>query len=336
MVLRSTIARSSHAIAGALLALLLLISPLFAQAQQAGRTPRIGIVWNYSPVGAASFAAAFRQGLSALGYVEGQTILLEERWTGGKLDRLAPLTAELIRLKVDVLVTTTTPAARAAQRGTRTIPIVMTMVSDPVESGLVANLARPGANITGLSSMHPELSRKRLELLKEVIPRVSRVAALSNPSNPIASPLLRETAAAARDLGLQLQVVEARDSAGLDGAFSAMTKERADALVVIPDFVFQDQQSRIVALAAKSRLPAMYPWKEPVEAGGLMAYGASIPDILRRAPVYVDKILKGAKPGDLPIEQPAKLELVINMKAANALGLRIPPAVLVRADQVIE
>jgi putative ABC transport system substrate-binding protein len=212
----------------------------------------------------------------------------------------------------------------------------MTMVSDPVESGLVANLARPGANITGLSSMHPELSRKRLELLKEVIPRVSRVAALSNPSNPIASPLLRETAAAARDLGLQLQIVEARDSAGIDGAFSAMTKERADALVVIPDFVFQDQQSRIVALAAKSRLPAMYPWKEPVEAGGLMAYGASIPDILRRAPVYVDKILKGAKPGDLPIEQPAKLELVINMKAANALGLRIPPAVLMRADQVIE
>ncbi len=334
--MRHTSARPSHPIAGAVLALLLLISPLVAQAQQAGRAPRIGILWNYSPAGASSFATAFRQGLGALGYVEGQTILLEERWTGGKLDRLAPLAAELVRLNVDVLVTTTTPAARAAQQATRTIPIVMTMVSDPVESGLVANVARPGANITGLSSMHPELSRKRLELLKEVIPKVSRVAVLANPSNPIAPPLLRETAAAARDLGLQLQVAEVRNSADLDGAFSAMKRERADALVVIPDFVFLEQQSRVVALAAKSRLPAMYPWREPVDAGGLMAYGASLPDILRRAPVYVDKILKGAKPGDLPIEQPAKFELVINMKTAKALGLRIPPATLARADQVIE
>ena len=336
MVLRPTIARLSRAGTGTLLVLLLLISPLAAEAQQARKVPRIGILWNYSPIIASSFADAFRQGLVGLGYVEGQTVVLEERWAEGRFDRLLPLAAELVRLNVDILVTTSTPAARAAQQATRTIPLVMTLVSDPVESGLVANLARPGGNVTGLSLMHPELSRKRLALLKEVTPKVSRVAVLSNPSNPNTSPLLRETAAAARDLGVQLQVVEVRDSTGLDSAFSAMTRERAGALVVMPDFVFQDQRRRIVEFAAKSRLPAMYPWREPVDAGGLMAYGASIPDILRRAAVYVDKILKGAKPAELPIEQPAKLELVINMKAAKALGLRIPPVVLARADQVIE
>jgi putative ABC transport system substrate-binding protein len=313
-----------------------LSAPLAAEAQQAGKVPRIGILWSVSSTIASPWAAAFRQELGRLGYVEGQTIALEERWAEGRFDRLAPLAAELGRLNVDILVTTTTPGARAAQQASRTIPIVMTLVSDPVGSGVVANLARPGGNVTGLSLMHPELSRKRLELLKEVVPKVSRVAILSNPSNPIAPPLLRETEAAARGLGVQIQVVEVRNSAGLDGAFSAMTRDRAGALVVTPDFVFMDQRMRIVDLAAKSRLPAMYAWREPVDAGGLMAYGASIPDILRRAAGYVDKIIKGAKPADLPIEQPAKLELVINQKMAKALGLTIPRSLLLRADQVIE
>ena len=314
----------------------LLAAPLATQAQQPGKVPRVGILWSVSFAITSPWGAAFRQELGRLGYVEGRTILLEERWSEGKSDRLASLAAELLRLNVDILVTTTTPAALAAQQATKTIPIVMTLVSDPVESGLVASLARPGANITGLSLMHPDVSRKRLELLKEVVPQVSRVAVLSNPSNPITPPLLRETAAAARDQGVQVQVVEVRDSSGLDRAFAAVTKGRAGALLVMPDPVFQDQRGGIVEFAAKSRLPTMYPWREPADGGGLMAYGASIPDILRRAAGYVDKILKGAKPGDLPVEQPTKFELVINLKTAKALGLTIPPSLLQRADQVIE
>ena len=336
MVVRPTLARVLRARVGTLLALLLLIAPLTAEPQQMAKVPRIGILWPYSRAIASPFADAFRQGLHGLGYVEGQTIALEERWAEGRIDRLASLAAELVRLNVDILVTSSTPAARAAQQATKTIPIVMTLVSDPLESGLVASLARPGGNVTGLSLMHPELSRKRLELLKQVIPKVSRVAVLSNLSNPTIPPLVRETEAAARAFGVQLQVVEVRDPIELDSAFSAMTRERAGGLVVMPDLVFQDQRTRIVDLAAKSRLPAIYPWSEPVAAGGLMAYGATVPDIFRRAAVYVDKILKGAKPADLPIEQPSKFEFIINLKTAKALGLRIPPGVLARADRVIE
>jgi len=336
MVVRPAIARVSRARAGTLFALLLLIAPLTAEPQQVRKVPRIGILWPFSPTIASPFADAFRKGLDGLGYVEGQTIALEERWAEGRFDRLPSLAAELVRLNVDVFVAVSTPAARAAQQATRMIPIVMTLVSDPVESGLVASLARPGGNVTGLSLMHPELSRKRLELLKEVIPKVSRVAVLSDSSNPNTPPLLRETEAAARVLGVQLQVVEVRDPLELDSAFSAMTRERAGGLVVMPHSIFQDQRRRIVDLAAKSRLPAMYPWKEPVDAGGLMAYGASVPDILRRAAVYVDKILKGAKPAELPIEQPTKLELAINLKTAKTLGLTIPQSFLLRADHVIE
>ena len=313
-----------------------LAAPLDVESQQAGKIPSIGLLWPFSPAIASPFADAFRQGLGGLGYVEGQNVSLEERWAEGRFDRLASLAAELVRLNVDVPLTASTPAARAAQQATRTIPIVMVFVSDPVESGLVANLARPGGNTTGLSFTHPELSRKRLQLLKEVIPKVSRVAVLSNPSNPNTPPLLRETEAAARALRVQLHVVEVRDSTQLDSAFSAMTRDRAGALVVMPDVLFQDQRRRIVDLAAKSRLPAMYSWREPVDAGGLMAYGASGPNILRRAASYVDKILKGAKPGDLPVEQPTTFELVINLKTAKALGLTIPPSLLARADQVIE
>ena len=311
-----------------------LVVPLAVEAQQ--KVPRIGILWSVSSTTASRWAAAFRQELGRLGYVEGQNITIEERWAEGRFDRLESLAAELVRLNVDILVTTTTPGARAGQQATRTIPIVMALVSDPVESGVVANLARPGGNVTGLSLMHPELSRKRLELLKELIPKVSRVAVLSNPANPISPPLLRETEAAARSLGVQLQVVAVRDSAGLDSAFSAMTRGRAGALVVIPDFVFMDQRVRIVSLAAESRLPAMYPWREPVDAGGLMSYGPSVSDMFRRAATYVDKILKGAKPGELPVEQPTKFELVINLKTAKSLGLTIPQSLIQRADHVIQ
>jgi len=315
---------------------ILLAFCISAEAQQPKKIPRIGVLWLYSPTIASPFAEAFRQGLRGLGYVEGQNIALEERWAEGRFDRLPSLAAELVRLKVDILVTASTPAAQAGQQATKSIPIVLTNVSDPVESGLVSSLARPGGNVTGLSLMHPELAGKRLELLKEVIPKLSRVAVLSNPANPIMPPLLRETEAAARALGVQLQVVEVRDPTDFDSAFSAMTRERAGALVVLPDAIFQNERTRIAGLAAKARLPAMYAWREAVDAGGLMAYGASVPDIFRRAATYVDKILKGTKPADLPVEQPTKFELVINLKAAKQIGLTIPPKVLAQADRVIK
>ena len=318
------------------LSAILLALVLPTQAQQPKKVPRIGILWIYSPDIASSFAEAFRQGLRGLGYVEGQNIALEERWAEGRFDRLPSLAAELVRLNVDIILTVSTPAAQAGQQATRSIPIVMTNVSDPVEIGLVSSLARPGGNVTGLSLMHPDLSGKRLELLKEVIPKLSRVAVLSNLSNPIIPPLLRETEAAARALGVQLQVVEVRGPTEFDSAFSAMTRDRAGALVVLPDGIFQNERRRIATLAAKSRLPAIYAWREAVDAGGLMAYGASVPDIFRRAAVYVDKILKGTKPADLPVEQPTKFELVINLKAAKQIGLTVPPNVLARADKVIK
>jgi putative tryptophan/tyrosine transport system substrate-binding protein len=307
-----------------------------ASSQQPAKVPRIGVLWLYSPTIASPFAEAFRQGLRGLGYVEGQNIALEERWAEGRFDRLPSLAAELVRLNVDIIVTTSTPGAQAGQQATKSIPIVLTLVSDPVKSGLVGSLARPGGNVTGLSLMHPDLTGKRLELLKEVIPKLSRVAVLSNSANPIIPPLLRETEAAARALGIQLQVVEVRGPTEFDGAFSAMTRDRAGALVVLPDGIFQNERRRIAALAVKSRLPAMYAWREAVEDGGLMSYGASVPDIFRRAATYVDKILKGAKPAELPVEQPIKFEFVINLKAAKQISLTIPPNVLARADKVIK
>jgi putative ABC transport system substrate-binding protein len=314
----------------------LLAAPLAAGAQQAGKVPRIGILWVYSPSVGSVFADAFRQGLRGLGYVEGRTILLEERWAEGKFDRLPSLAGELVRLNVDVIVTASTPAVQAAQQATRTIPIVMTLVTDPVQSGIVASLARPGGNITGLSLMHPELTGKRLALLKEVIPKIRRVGVFWSASTPSYRILLSETETAARPLGLQLHVVEVRGPTDFDNAFSAITRDRVGALVLLPDVLFRNQQRRILDLAAKHQLPAMYWSRELVDAGGLMAYGANIPDQYRQAATVVDKILKGAKPGDLPIEQPAKLELVINLKTAKVLGLTIPPSLLQRADQVIE
>ena len=307
-----------------------------AGAQQGAKIPRVGILWVYSPSVGSAFADAFRQGLRGLGYVEGRTILLEERWAEGKFDRLPSLAGELVRLNVDVIVTASTPAVQAAQQATRTIPIVMTLVTDPVESGIVASLARPGGNITGLSLMHPELTGKRLALLKEVVPKVRRVGVFWSAATPSYRLLLSETETAARSLRLQLYVVEVRGPTDFDNAFSAITRDRVGALVLLPDVLFRNQQKRILDLAAKHQLPAMYWSRELVDAGGLMAYGANIPDQYRQAATVVDKILKGAKPGDLPIEQPAKLELVINVKTAKALRLTIPQSVLVRADYVVE
>jgi putative ABC transport system substrate-binding protein len=318
------------------LILSLSLAPLAVEGQQGGKIPRVGILWAYSPSVVSILGDAFRQGLRGLGYVEGQNILLEERWAEGRFDRLASLAAALNRVNLDVIVTASTPAVRAAQQATKTIPIVMTLVSDPVEDGLVASLARPGRNVTGLSLMHPELSAKRIALLKEVVPKLSRVAVLWSPSTASYRKVLGETQAAAHALGLQLRAVEVRDPTDFDSAFSAVARERAGALVVLPDALFRDQQRRILDLAAKTRLPAIYWSRDLVEAGGLMAYGANFPDVFRQAATFVDKILKGAKPADLPVEQPAKFELIVNRKTAKALGLTIPQTLLLRADQVIE
>ena len=336
----TTLGRRAVALAVAMLvvsvAVCIVSAPPALRAQQPGKVPRVGILWAYSPAVVSTLGDAFRQGLRGLGYVEGQNIVLEERWADGHFDRLPSLAAELSRLNLDVIVTASTPAVQAAQQATKAIPIVMTLVSDPVEDGVVTSLARPGGNVTGLSLMHPELSAKRVALLKEVIPRLSRVAVLWSPSTASYRTVLGETQTAARALGLQMQAVEVRSPTDLNKAFSAVTRERAGAVVVLPDPMFRDQQRQILDLAAKSRLPAIYWSRDLVEAGGLMAYGANFPDVLRLAARFVAKILKGAKPGDLPIEQPVQLELVINMKTANSLKLTIPRSILARADSVIE
>ncbi len=305
-----------------------------AQAQQAKKVPRIGLLVPGSESAFSIRTEAFRQGLRELGYVEGKNIAIEYRWAEGNLDRLPALAAELVLLKVD-LIFASGNAARAAKSATRTIPIVATS-ADPVGTGLVASLARPGGNITGLSLLSPELSGKRLELLKETVPKLSRVAVLLNPTAANSPSDLKETQTAARSLGMQLQLLEARSPDKFDPSFSAMMREHAGALVVTTDLMFLDNRTRIVSLAAKNRLPVMYYDRSFVEAGGLMSYGADIDDLFRRAATYVDKILKGAKPADLPVEQPTKFELVINLKTAKQIGLTIPPNVLVRADKVIK
>jgi putative ABC transport system substrate-binding protein len=277
----------------------------------------------------------FRQQLRELGYVEGESITIEYRFAEGKYERLPRLAAELVDAKVDVIVTVAgVPPAQAAQRATRVIPIVLSGTVDPVAAGLVATLARPGGNITGPTIISEALLGKQLELLGEVVPKVSRVAVLSNPANPGNARQLR--AAAATASRLRLRPVEARDSNEIEQAFAAMTRHRADALIVLADAIFLGERERIVGLAAKHRLPAIYGLRTYSEAGGLMAYAASLPELRRQTAVYVSKILKGAKPADLPVEEPPKFELVINLRAANALGLTIPPSLLLRADQVIE
>jgi len=316
----------------------LVAAPFAAEAQQVAKVFRVGLLGGSPPNSPGGRRAweGFFQGMRELGYVEGQDILVEGHFYGDHTERLPALAAELVRLKVDVIVAGAPPAPEAAQRATSTIPIVMANHSDPVGSGLVASLASPGKNVTGLSTLAPELVGKRLQLLKEVVPGISRGAVLSNPTIPSQALDLREAKAAAGPLKMQLQLLEARAPGDFAGAFSAMTKARAGGVIIINSSMFYAERTRIAELAARSRVPAIYSVREFAEAGGLMAYGPNIQDLFRRAATYVDKILKGAKPGDLPVEQPTKFELVINLKTAKALGLTIPPSLLGRADEVIQ
>ncbi len=318
----------------------LLAAPLVAEAQQpAAKVYRIGLLGGSPPTAAEASARLWEvlfQELRELGYVEGQNIVFEGRWYGERTERLPALAAELVQLKVDVIVTGASPAPEAAQHATSAIPIVFASHPDPVGSGLAVSLAKPGRNVTGLSTLFRELVGKQLQLLKEAVPRLSRVAVLWNPTVATQAVLLREADVAARSLKVQVQVLEARAPGDFAPAFSAMTKDRAGALITLTSPMFFAERSRIVELAAKSRLPTIYGAKEYAEAGGLMAYGPSLRENWRRAATYVDKILKGAKPADLPIEQPTKFELVINLKAAKALGLTIPQSLLRRAGEVIQ
>jgi ABC-type uncharacterized transport system substrate-binding protein len=309
-------------------------------AQQTGKIYRIG----YLAVGWGSGTAyrrpleAFQQGLRELGWVEGQNVRIEYRFAEGRIDRLPGLAEELVRAEVDVIVASPTPAALAAKNATRTIPIVGMSLTEPVEVGLVPSLARPGANVTGIAyGVDKDIFGKQLELLMEVIPKVRRVAALWNPGNSPAQPFIMSSVKdAARNFGLQLQLIEARGPGEFDGAFAAITKERAGALLVTGDPMFFLHRGRLADLAVRNRLPSMSTQGQWAEAGGLMSYGPSFPELWRRAAVYVDKILKGARAADLPIEQPTKFELIINLKTAKVLHLTIPPSLLGRADQVIE
>ena len=319
------------------ISLAMLLAPLGAAAQQPGKVPRIGYFSAGSPSGAPHLLEAFRKGLRELGWVEGQNIVIDYRFAEGRFDRLPDLAAELVRLKVDIIVALATPAAAAAKNATQTIPIVMIGAYDPVGIGLIAGLARPGGNVTGSSySVGLEIIGKQLELLKETVPKVRRVAILSNPASPVQPLFIREVKVAARSLGVQLQLLEARGPNEFDGAFAAMAKERVGALLVVADSMFILHRTRLADLAARSRLPAIYGYREHVEAGGLMSYGSSLRDLWRRAATYVDKMLKGAKPADLPVEQPTKFELVVNLKTAKALRLTIPQSILIRADQVLQ
>jgi putative ABC transport system substrate-binding protein len=307
-----------------------------AQAQQAGKIPRIGYLHGAPLSAALARNEAFRQGLRELGYVEGKNIVLEWRSAEGKLDRLPALAAELVRLKVDVIVTAGPLPTRAAKEATTTIPIVMAMDPDPVGNGFVASLARPGGNITGLATFAPELSGKRLELLKEIIPKLSRVAVFGTSTYPGNAQSLKEVDLAAKAFGVKLQYLDVLGPKDIETAFRAATKGRAEAvLFLVAGGVAGAHRTEIVELAVKSRLPVMYDRGDYVEAGGLMTYGVNQNDLDRRAATYVDKILKGRTPADLPVEQPMKFEFIVNLKAAKQIGLTIPPNVLVRADKVI-
>jgi putative ABC transport system substrate-binding protein len=319
-------------IIGLALGALLFAPSVAAQAQQPKQVPRIGYIATVSASSIRDRHEAFRQGLRDLGYTEGKNIVIESRFAEGKSDRLPDLAAELVRLKVEVIVTSGPPSTRAAKKATSTIPIVMAEDPDPVATGLVASLARPGGNITGLSSLSPEISGKRLEILKEVLPKLSRVAVFGTGN----AASVKETDLAAQALGLQLQYLEMREPNDIEAAFQEAAKGRADAVMLLENPVNLSHRKKIVDLAVKNRLPAIYPWPEFVEEGGLVTYTASRTDLFRRAATYVDKILKGAKPADLPVEQPTKFEFVINLKAATQIGLTIPPNVLARADRVIK
>jgi putative ABC transport system substrate-binding protein len=304
---------------------------------QAAKIPWIGYLQPTVPQnGTSPFLEDLRQGLRELGYVEGKNIVIEVRWGEGKLDRMPALASELVRMKVDVIVAVSSPSVVAAKQVTRTIPIVMPLSSDPVGDGLVASLARPGGNITGLSLMAPDLAAKRLQLLKEAFPRVRPVAALWNPDYVGMAARLRETQGVAPSVGVEVRSVEMRDSRELERALENLDRNRPSAIFLLADPLTLSQRLRIVEFAAEERIPAMYEVSQFVDAGGLMSYGPNTDELLRRAASYVDRILKGAKPGDLPIEQPSRFELVINLKTAKTLGITIPESVLLQADRVIQ
>ena len=307
-----------------------------AQAQEAAKVVRIGRLSPLSAEADAPMVGAFRKGLRDLGWVEGKNFTIESRFAQGQADRLPELAAELVQRRVDLILVGSTPGTLAAKAATRTIPVVMVTTGDPVDGGLIESLARPGGNVTGVTTLGHGLNGKRLELLKEAVPGLARLAVLTNPGSPYSIAFTHEVEAIARILGVKIQVVEASAPVAFEKAFAAMSVGRAGALAVLSDIAFITHRRAIVELAASRRLPAMYGDREFVEAGGLMFYGASLTDMYTRAATHADKILKGAKPADLPVEQPTKFELIVNLKTAKQLGIRIPQSVLLRADRVIE
>jgi putative tryptophan/tyrosine transport system substrate-binding protein len=315
---------------------MLLTLCLLSEAQQPTKVPRIGYLSNADPATDSARAEGLRVALREFGYIEGQNIAIEYRSAEEKFDRLPELAAELVRLKVDVIVASSNAAIIALKQATQSIPIVMTIVGDPVGAGFVASLARPGGNITGLSNIAEQLSGKRLELLKEIKPKITRVAVFRNPTLPTHAVLWKETQDAATAFGVKLLPLDIRGSDEIDNVFGAMVRERAEAFIVLPEPITLSKRQQIVDLAAKNRLPGMYPFGDFTDAGGLIYYGPSRIDLWKRATTYVDKILKGSKPADLPVEQPTKFEFIINLKAAKQIGLTIPPNVLARADKVIK
>jgi putative ABC transport system substrate-binding protein len=307
-----------------------------AEAQQSTRTPRVGYLVPASPSAIADRREAFRQGLRELGYIEGKNIIVEYRYANGSPDRLRELAAELVTLKVDVIVTTSSVPTRAAKEASSTIPIVMAQDNDPLDNGFVASLARPGGNITGLAALDPELSGKRLEFLKDLVPGLSRIAVLGDSTIPGYSKVLKETELAAAAYHVQLQYTDILQSSDVESALQSAEKQRANGVLTMTSPVLFSHRARVASLAIKHHLPAIYHQSQYVEAGGLMSYGASFTDMDRRAAIYVDKILKGAKPAEMPVEQPTKFELVINLKTAKQMGLAVPPTVLARADRVLK
>ena len=310
--------------------------PLSLRAQHSPKVPKVGFLGNSTAVLEANLVGPFRNGLRELGYEEGRNILIEYRWADGDYQRLPDLIDNLLAANVDLIVTAGTPAALAVKKATTSVPLVMVAVGDPVGSGIVPSLSRPGGNITGLSSIAPDLEGKRLELLREVAPKVSRVALFWNPTNFFHAVSLQQARAGAQTLRIDLQLLGVSTSEELDQAFAAIIRTRPDALLLLADRVFLHNRVRIMEFAGKHRLPSVNAYRELVEAGGLMSYGPSYEEMHRRAAIYVDKIIKGTNPGELPVEQPAKFTLVVNLNAAKALGLEIPPTLLARADEVIE
>jgi len=310
--------------------------PLAARAQQPAKIPRIGFLGNSTATMEANLIGPLRDGLRELGYEEGRNVIIEFRWADGKYDQFPALVAELLAAKVDVIMTSGTPATLAIKKATSTVPLVFIAVGDPVGTGVVPNLGRPGGNITGLSSIAPDLEGKRLELLREVVPKLSHVAFFLNPANAFHTASMRQARVAAQSLGIKLQPMEVNKSEQLDGAFASIVKEKPDALLILADRIFLHNRKRMMEFAIQQRLPSVNAYRELVEAGGLISYGPSYEDMHRRAAVYVDKILKGTKPADLPIEQPTKFTLLINLKTAKTLGLTVPPTLVARADELIE